>query len=838
MKDTNKKVNPFLRESLALHRKGFIAVAIFSFCINMLMLVVPLYLLQIYNRVIPSRSIDTFLFLTGIVIVALLALSVLEFIRSVTFIRFSAWLDQRLGSLVLSGSIARSCKKNQVSSTSVLRDLATIRKTFSSSAVFPIMDAPWTPVFIIVLFLIHPAIGTLSIVGSLVLLGLGYLNEVSTRELVNSSNESSGKATDYASSILRNSDVIEAMGMRSNIVNRWNDKNNDAINLHLQTNVRSGWIAATARFIRMILQVSVIAMATWLILKNELSAGALIASMLIMRRAVAPMDRAIVSWKTIVSARRAFKNISVRLKYTPELQSQQPFPVPDGYLSIRDVSYRHPESQRFILTKASFKLHPGEVVGLVGETAAGKSTLSRLLVGLAKPNKGYIRLGGRDISAWDADEIGRFIGYLPQNIELFSGSVRQNIARMSEGNIESIIEAAKLAGVHDMIMRLPHGYDTEIGDEGAYLSGGQRQRIALARAVYGNPKLVILDEPDANLDDGGKRSLRNAIQKLKQNKTMVLLISHQDYIIKYVDRLLCLKRGTVEVDKRNTGVKNFASNMKEETETKQQLNNQSKHLKHKSPDSSLLINNVVMVDPKSGIPILNNITHRLSPGEIIGLVSDKGFAKTALVNLFAGHIQPHKGMITLGKQTTSVSDTENLRKITGFLPEEVKLIPGTVSQNIGYIEDCIMTKVQEAAQLVGAHEMIMRLPDAYNTLIGSKGAVLTDLQRQLIGLARAVYDQPEIIILDEPYNHLGMNEKKILLAMFNKLKEQGAMVLLFSTNNYMIQSVDRILRLHDGRLLTFKNEDIQQSLIQAQKNFLVKKTQQKIVPIRQERKYG
>lgn len=544
-----------MRSCLALHRKSFIAVAAFSLVINILQLTVPIYLLQIFNRVVPSQSTDTLLFLTGIVVVALITLSILEAIRRFIFVRIGSWLDKRLGGLVLSGSIVHSVRKCRKSSAQSLRELSTIRQFFAGSELFPILDVPWTPMFIVILFLLHPLIGLITMVGAIGLFCMALINDFSTRQLISDSNEASTKSENYATALLRNSDVIEAMGMRGNVIGSWEKHHMAALDVQTRTSIRSNRIYTIAKFIRMILQITIIGTAGWLVLNNELSAGALIASVLLMRRAVAPMDQAISSWKRIIRARKAFQGVSDRLDLASELNRRAPLPMPSGDLSTKHISFTYPKRSTQTLKDVTFKLHPGEVIGLTGGTAAGKSTLARLLVGLAEPDSGYVRFGGTDLAHWNADELGPFIGYLPQDSELFSGTVQQNIARMGESDLDTVVDAAKLAGVHEMIMQFPEGYHTEIGEEGAYLSGGQRQRIALARAVYGYPKLLVFDEPDANLDNEGKNALANAIAELKDRGSMIVLISHQKRVLAFADVVLTLRNGKIESIVENKGKK-------------------------------------------------------------------------------------------------------------------------------------------------------------------------------------------------------------------------------------------------------------------------------------------
>lgn len=541
--------NPFLRECMRLHRKNIFAVVLFSFVINLLMLAVPLYLLQIFNRVVPNKSYDTLLFLTGLVGVAIITLTLLESMRRLVFVRLGSWLDRRLGGLVLSGSIARAVKKSRRTSAQGLRDLATVRRLFSSAVLFPILDAPWTPIFLLVLFILHPVIGFISLGGALALFSLALINELSTRDLTTEANQASKKAQEYAESILRNADAVEAMGMRRNVVRAWEDRHSIAVDLQSQTGTRGNNIASIAKFIRMSLQIILIGAAATLVLDNQISAGALIASLLLMRRAVAPMDRAIDSWKMLVKARNSFGKVSSRLDEAKELAASAVLPVPEGHLSIKNVSFQYAGAKKPTLVEVTFKAHPGEVIALAGETAAGKSTLARLLVGLAEPDSGYVRWGGTDLTRWDAEVRGPLIGYVPQNVELFSGTFYQNITRMGDGNKKACLYAAVVAGIHKMIMRFPDTYETQIGEDGAYLSGGQRQRVALARAMFGEPMLVVLDEPDSNLDKDGHAALSNVIDTLKRSGAIVIVISHQESVLALADRLMYLKRGKLLNDR-------------------------------------------------------------------------------------------------------------------------------------------------------------------------------------------------------------------------------------------------------------------------------------------------
>lgn len=580
----SSKNNTFLRTCLSMQRGKIFAVVLFSFMINVLMLTVPLYLLQIFNRVIPSQSIDTLIFLSIIVFASLVTLAILEAVRRLVFSSVGTWLDTRLGGFVLSGSIIKSVKNCKPSSAQTLRDLATIRRLLSGSSLFPILDIPWTPIFMLVLFLLHPVIGLITLAGALILFAIALYNELSTQNIAELSNKASTNSHKYATSVLRNSDVIEAMGMRSDVISTWDQFHNKSVELNTQLSARSNRISSFAKFVRMMLQIVVIGVGGLLVLKHELTAGGLIASVLLMRRAVAPMDRAISSWKVILSARNAFKSVNRRLNLAPEFENFPSFPLSSGYLSAREVVYTYPNRSKPTLKGVTLKIHPGEAIGLKGNTATGKSTLARMLVGLAKPDSGYVRLDGIDMNRRKPEDIGPYIGYLPQECELFSGTIETNIARMGIIDHMAVTEAATLAGVHEMILQFPQGYKTEIGEGGTYLSGGQRQRIALARAIYKSPKLIVLDEPDSNLDDDGKKALANVIDKMKQKNAMLVLISHHEKVLQSVDKVVQLRRGKIDsvlqkIDSISLETKNNRLN------DKSTINSEAKVVKIKSSNN-------------------------------------------------------------------------------------------------------------------------------------------------------------------------------------------------------------------------------------------------------------
>ena len=541
-----KSANPILKQALSACYSGFAAVVVFSLFINVLMLTAPLYMLQIFDRVIAARSEDTLLYLTLIAGVALLTLAALEMSRTRIMVGLGTWLDQRLSGTVLEGSIGKSVAAAGTPSIQGLRDLSTIRTFLTGSEMFPILDSPWTPIFIAAIFMMHPILGWLSLGGAIVLFGLAIANDLATRNLLRRSGGASFTALRQAESAVRNAHVIEAMGMMPNLVGRWHAKNTEMLDLQARASRRAGAITATSKFIRQCLQISVLGTGAWLMLGGEITAGIMIASSILMARALAPIEQAIGSWRSAIAARGAYERVRDQLATTRVRGAKITLPRPEGRLKVEGVTFFHPDGVAPTLGGVSFELEPGEALGLVGSTAAGKSTLAALLVGIAKPRLGHVRLDGADMADWAAEDLGRHIGYLPQDIELFAGTVRDNIARMGEADSESVISAAQLAGVHELILQLPSGYETEIGEAGAVLSGGQRQRIALARAVFGHPRFVVLDEPNASLDAAGEEALINAIAALKKRGATLVVIAHRPSILRHVDKALVLRAGAVE----------------------------------------------------------------------------------------------------------------------------------------------------------------------------------------------------------------------------------------------------------------------------------------------------
>ena len=453
--------------------------------VNLLMLTAPLYMLQVFDRVLTSRSADTLLLLSLIACVALLTLALLEGVRSFALARLGNWIDDRLSVSALQASVTGALRMGSKPSIQGLRDLATFRSFVGGPSVLPLMDAPWTPVFIAVVFLLHPLLGWMTIGGAVVLLLLAIVNELGTRALLQDAGTAQIDAMQQAESAVRNADAIEAMGMMDNLARQWHRRSAEALRLQRKAGERNSTVTSVSKFVRLTLQVAMLGIGAWLVIQNELTAGGMIAGTILLGRALAPVDQAINSWKAFIAARSAHRRLKESLAHTPTRIESIALPRPSGEVRCESVTYAHEGGGDPVLKNVSFDLPAGKTLGLIGPTASGKTTLARLLVGNLRPQLGHVRLDGMDISQWESSGRGQHIGYLPQDIELFGGSIRENIARMGEARDEHVIEAARLAGVHELVLRLPRGYETEIGDAGTSLSGGQRQRIALARALYG-----------------------------------------------------------------------------------------------------------------------------------------------------------------------------------------------------------------------------------------------------------------------------------------------------------------------------------------------------------------
>jgi PrtD family type I secretion system ABC transporter len=537
--------NGILTATITGCRGAFGWVGLFSLCINLLMLSVPLYMLQLFDRVLASQSRETLVFLTIMAIVAVLVLGLMELARSRLLVRVSQWLEHRLAPEVFERSTSAALYGRPYR-TEALRDVQQLRSFLAGSPIFSLFDAPWVPIYLLVIFLLHPLIGLVALSGAVLLFGFALLNEVLTRTPLRLANRAATDAMQRAEATVRNAEAVDAMGMMPGAVARWSAENDRALERQVEASDRAGTVLALSKFLRLALQIAVLAVGALLVVRHQLTGGAMIAGSILTSRALAPVEQAIGTWKQVVGARAAYGRLKGLFREVGLRAKGMALPSPRGHVSVERVTFAYPGTGRPVLKGVDLELEPGEALAIVGPSAAGKSTLARLLIGVWPPSAGAVRLDGADVHAWNREDFGRYVGYLPQDVELFAGTVRDNIARLGDALPAAIVEAAEMAGVHEMILRLLKGYETEIGEQGAVLSAGQRQRVALARALLGRPRLLVMDEPNSNLDREGEEALSNAIAAVKASGGTVVIVAHRPSILAHVDKILVLRSGQVE----------------------------------------------------------------------------------------------------------------------------------------------------------------------------------------------------------------------------------------------------------------------------------------------------
>jgi ATP-binding cassette subfamily C protein/ATP-binding cassette subfamily C protein EexD len=551
-------------------RAGFVSVAGISFVINLLILTTSIYMLQVYDRVLTGRSLATLGYLTLIALAALLAMALLEVLRSRILVRLGTWLDRVLSPMVFARGVENAVRGADYRGEAV-RDLSTVCKFLAGGGMLALLDAPWMPIYLGFVLLLHPLLGLVAFIGATVLFGLALATNILTHASLSEANAVANYGLRGTEAAIRNAEVVDGMGMIGALARRW-DRNNAAV-LGFQTiaSDRAGWVSAGAKFFRMALQIAILGVGAYLVLDNKLTAGSMVAASIIMGRALAPVEQAIGTWKYVIAAREAWRRLVILFK-TPALHgSGMALPSPQGEIIVQNVTYCPPGAHAPVIRGITFGLMAGEALAVIGPSAAGKSTLARLLVGIYRPNSGSVRLDGAEVFSWNREGFGRHVGYLPQDVELFPGTVRENIARMDdEADPDAVVAAAELAGVHQMILRLPNGYDTELGEQGTNISGGQRQRIGLARAVYGRPPLLVLDEPNANLDAPGEQALNNTIKAMKNAGATVIVIAHRPSLMTHVDKVLVMNDGRIEsFGERNTVLGQIQRNALQAAEKKQ-----------------------------------------------------------------------------------------------------------------------------------------------------------------------------------------------------------------------------------------------------------------------------
>ncbi|HYD70461.1 type I secretion system permease/ATPase [Azospirillum sp.] len=518
----------------------------FSFVINILFMTYPIYMMQVYNRVLPGRSEASLLFLTLIAGLACVTYAGLDVIRMRLLVRSSLRLDRRLSLPVFLTALDAAARQPEAGRGQVLRDLDTFRQFVTSQGIHALFEVPWIPLSIIAVWFIHPAVGLFTLAAAALMVALAIVNELITRRPLEAANDRAAQNYAFTDTCLRNADVARAMGMAPGIARVWQKSRHDLIWYQTVASEGAVWITATIRFLRLFLQICSLGVGAFLVMGSDLPVGAMYAVVILLGRALAPVDMAVAAWRSFAQARYAFRRVNEVFLIAPARPRAMPLPRPEGHLSVERLIYAPPGGDRPILKSVSFAVGAGQVLGLIGPSGAGKSTLARHLVGSLKPTSGTVRLDGADVWAWDREDFGPHVGYLPQDIELFAGTVRDNIDRFSQADPAEVVDAARRAGVHEMILRLPQGYDTEIQALAGILSGGERQRLGLARALFGDPRLLVLDEPNSNLDNEGEQALLAALVELKSRGATIVVISHRPAVLQVVDQVLVLRDGQIE----------------------------------------------------------------------------------------------------------------------------------------------------------------------------------------------------------------------------------------------------------------------------------------------------
>jgi len=534
-------IHPELAAALRECRRAFGSVALFSGVVNLLMLAGPLYMLQIYDRVLSSRSVPTLVVLSVFLVGAYAFQGALDLIRSRVVVRVAALLDQRLALTVHDAVIRLAIAREE---SQPVRDLDQIRAFLTGSGPIAFVDLPWIPVFLLVCFLIHPWLGVVATAGGIALFALTLLTERASRDPARGAAQDAAMRSVMIEANRRNGETIIAMGMAGSLAQRWAGVNNRYIAAGARLSDVASSYGSVSRVLRLLLQSMILGLGAYLVIRQELTAGAMIAASIMMGRALAPIETTIANWRAFVAARQSIRRLSEALARAAATRATTTLPEPARNLVVEQATVAAPRTGTPIVTGVHFSLKSGEALGIMGPSGAGKSSLGRMLVGVWRPARGSVRLDGATLDQWDAELLGRHVGLVSQAVELFDGTISENIARMSVmPDHNAVLRAARVAGAHDMILRLPSGYDTRIGEGGMVLSGGQRQRVALARALYGDPFLVVLDEPNANLDGEGETALHQAIIDLKARRAIVVLIAHRPAILSACDQLLVLANG-------------------------------------------------------------------------------------------------------------------------------------------------------------------------------------------------------------------------------------------------------------------------------------------------------
>ncbi len=523
-----------------------LSLAALSFFMNLLLLVPAIFMLQVFDRVIPSNSKETLIVLLAGTVLALSILFLLDYVRTRLQNVLGNIIEERLSPAVVNTVVMKASRAPQTARTEGIRDVASLRMMFSANGLISVFDAPWVPVYVMVIWMFHPALGIAAAGCAVMMLTMAWLNDRLNRNSLEDLQNESRRASHYVETSLRNAEVLQALGMTQSLLKRWRYFQ-DKVGLLQEGSSKSGAVfSALTRFMRQFVQIFMLTLGAFLVLTQEASAGIMIATTVLLGRAVQPVEQLVGSWKILTEARAAFRRLTELSKDFDRGEAHVKLPAPKGRLSSENVSYRLAGTDTHILSNVTFRLEAGESLAIIGPSAAGKSTLARVLTGVWAPTSGTVRLDGADIAYGPRADLGTRIGYVPQDVELFPGNVADNIARLGEVDSEAVVTAAKRANAHELILSLPQGYETQVGESGSNLSPGQRQRIALARALYGDPKYLVLDEPNSNLDGAGEAALAQAMGALREEGVTSIVVTHRPSLIAHVDKILVMGAGRIQ----------------------------------------------------------------------------------------------------------------------------------------------------------------------------------------------------------------------------------------------------------------------------------------------------
>ena len=534
------------RRLLGVVKHGYTLVFFASFGMNILVLASPIYMMQMYDRVLLTGSLDTLVFLTLICAVAMAVMGGLDALRSAILSRIGAWFERTLRFELLSGVLRVAFERGNAFGQQLLGDLQVVKTFLGSAQIAPVFDAPWAPIFLAIIWVIHPWMGIFATVAALLLLAIAFATDILTRKKLKDMNADQVAFQRFTQQVVANHDIVLGMGMNTAVFGRMRGLLDRLQKDGMKVSDLIAMLSGLSKFLRMFVQIGILGLGAYLVVQNSLTSGGMLGASIILGRALAPIEQAIGSWRMSVGAVQSFRRIYAFFSAVGFSRNEFSLPTATGAVAVEGLVYGAPGKEKAIIRGMSFTLTPGTVLAVTGPSGAGKTTLCRLLVGSLRPNSGHVRLDGADGASWNRDELGKSLGYLPQTIELFEGTVRDNITRFRQASDQEVVQAAELARCHAMILRLSAGYLTEVGEAGAYLSGGERQRIGLARAVFGYPKLVVLDEPNSNLDHEGEQSLLQSMIELKKQGCTIVIVTHRPSLLSAVDMVAIMRDGTLE----------------------------------------------------------------------------------------------------------------------------------------------------------------------------------------------------------------------------------------------------------------------------------------------------